>query len=180
MTSRLSTVDPTSSSGKVQELFGAIKSKFGKVPNMMKTMAHSPALLEGYLAFNGALQNGELAPAVREQIALAVSQVNQCEYCLSAHSLLAKLAGLNPDQIIAARQGKSQDPKVQAVLTLALNVVERRGNVSDDQLNDARHSGLSDSEIAEVIGHVAVTNLTNYFNQLSQTEVDFPKVPLSL
>ena len=180
MTSRINPVDPAVAEGKAQELFVAVKAKMGSVPNMMKTMAHSPALLEGYLAFSGALGKGLLRPAVREQLALVVSQANGCEYCLSAHSLLGKHAGLAPEQIVSARKGEAQDPKAQAALSLARNLIDRRGDVSDEQLAAARETGLSDGEIAEVVGHVALSTLTNYFNQLAHVDVDFPKVPVKV
>jgi len=180
MTSRLTAVDPAASEGKANTLLAGVKGKMGVVPNMMKTMAHSPALLEGYLAFSGALAKGVLPAVVREQLALVVSQANGCEYCLSAHTLFAGRAGLSSEEISWAREGVSNDPKTQAVLSLALNIVDARGNVSDEQLEDAREAGLSDAEIAEVVGHVALSTLTNYFNNFAHTEVDFPRVPINV
>ncbi|HET6880095.1 MAG TPA: carboxymuconolactone decarboxylase family protein [Pirellulales bacterium] len=180
MSSRLSLVDPAVTHNKAEELLRSVKAKMGVVPNMMKTMAHSPALLEGYLAFSGALSKGVLPAVVREQLALLVSQYNGCEYCLSAHTLFAGRAGLKPEQVAWAREGVSDDPKTQAALSLAQNILDNRGDVSDDQLADAREAGLSDAEIAEVVGHVALTTLTNYFNELAHTEVDFPRVPITV
>jgi len=180
MTARIAPVDPAAAEGRTRELLDTVKAKFGMVPNLLKTMAHSPAVLEAYMNLSGTLSRGVLPAPVREQIALAVSQANGCEYCLSAHTLTAKMAGLKPDQVIAARQGKAQDLKSQAVLNLALNVVERRGSVSDQQFNDARAAGLTAAEISEVVGNVALMTLTNYYNQLNQTDVDFSKVSLSV
>lgn len=178
MTSRISPIDPAE--GKAEVLLRGVKSKLGVVPNMMKTMAHSPALLEGYLAFSGALAKGILPAAVREQLALFVSQYNGCEYCLSSHTLFAGRAGLKPEQIAWAREGVADDPKVQAMLRLAGNVIDNRGDASDEQLAEAREAGLSDAEIAEVVGHVALSTLTNYFNELAHTEVDFPRVAVTV
>jgi uncharacterized peroxidase-related enzyme len=179
MSNRIKAVDPAVAEGKAHQLLEGVKGKLGVVPNMMKTMATAPALLEGYLAFSGALAKGVLPARLREQLALAVSQANECEYCLSAHTLFGARAGLKPEQLQAARHGRSEDAKSQAALSLALNIVERRGDVSEEQLSDARQAGLSDAEIAEVVGHVAVSTLTNYFNRLADTEVDFPRVPVS-
>lgn len=180
MTTRLTAVDPAASEGKAGILLASVKAKMGVVPNMMRTMAHSPALLEGYLAFNGALAKGALPAAVREQLALVVGQANGCEYCVSAHTLFAGRAGLSPEQITWAREGVSSDPKTQAVLSLALNILEARGSISDEQIEDAREAGLSDADIAEVVGHVALSTLTNYFNNLAHTEVDFPRVAVNV
>jgi len=180
MTSRIAPVDPASAQGHAKELLDGVKAKLGRVPNAMKTMVHSPAALEGYLSLTAALSRGVLPASLREQIALVVSQTNGCEYCVSAHSLTGKLAGLNPEQVLNARQGRGSDAKSQAVLDLAQNILERRGDVSDDQLADARQAGLSDAEVAEVVGNVALVTLMNYFNQVARTEIDFPHVSLSL
>jgi alkylhydroperoxidase family enzyme len=156
MTARLTPVEPAHADAHTHRLFDAIKARNGKVPNMMKTMAHSPALLEGYLAVSGALSKGVLPEVIRQQIALFVSQV------------------------LLARQGQAQDPKQQAVLTLVQNILDQRGDVSDEQFAAARAAGLNDGEIAEVVGHVALTTLTNFFNQLAQPVLDFPRVPASV
>jgi uncharacterized peroxidase-related enzyme len=180
MSPRINPVDVTQAEGKAKELLQTVKAKYGMIPNLLKTMVHSPAVLEAYLALGGALSHGVLSAQSRERIALAVSQVNCCEYCLSAHSLTGKMSGLTPAEIRDARQGKAQDLKSQAMLNLALNLIERRGDVSDEQLNDARVAGLSDAEISEVVGNVAAMTLTNYYNQLAHTDVDFPKVSVAL
>lgn len=180
MSKRIPPVDPATVEGQAKELFGVIKCKFGMVPNALKTMAQSPAVLDGYLSLNSSLAKGKLSKSLREQIALAVSQANGCEYCLAVHSVTAKMAGLSPDQVTAARQGKSTDPKAQAVLNLTHNILERRGKVSDSQLAEARAAGLTDAELVEVVGNVTVMTLTNFLNNISQTEVDFPRVSLSI
>src|SRR5436305_12136955 len=113
MTARLTPIEPAHADAHTHQLFDAIKARNGKLPNMMKTMAHSPALLEGYLAFGGALNKGVLPEIVRQQIALFVSQENGCEYCLSAHTLIGRHAGLSREQVFLARQGQAQDPKQQ-------------------------------------------------------------------
>jgi|SRR4051794_4109564 uncharacterized peroxidase-related enzyme len=180
MTARLTSIEPAHADAHTHQLFETIKARTGKVPNMMKTMAHSPALLEGYLAFSGALNKGVLPEVTRQEIALFVSQENGCEYCLAAHTLIGRHAGLNREQVLLARQGQAQDAKQQAVLTLVQNILDQRGGVSDEQFAAAWAAGLSDAEIAEIVGHVALTTLTNFFNQLAQPVVDFPHVSTSL
>ncbi len=180
MNYRIAPVDPSQATGQAKELLAAVHAKLGVTPNLMKTLAHSPAALEGYLSLNAALAKGQLPAKVREQLALAVAQENGCEYCLAAHSLLGKHAGLKPEQIIAARKGQSEDARSRAELELASQILSSRGNLSDTQLAAARAAGISDGEIAEVVAHVALNVLTNYFNVLARTEVDFPPVPLKL
>jgi len=180
MTARITPVDPAVAQGQTKELLGAVKAKFGSVPNALKTLAHSAAALEGYLSLSGALAKGTLNAQTREQIALTVSQTNGCEYCLAAHSLTGKLAGLQPDQIVAARRGKSNDPKSQAILALTQNILERHGNVSDEQLANARAVGVSDAELVEIVANVTVMTYTNFLNNVAHTDVDFPKVPATV
>ncbi len=88
--SRFNQIAPDVATGKTKELLGAVKSRFGRVPNMIQEMANSPAALEAYLQFSGALAGGSLSAANREQIALAVGQLNHCDYCVSAHTPWAK------------------------------------------------------------------------------------------
>jgi uncharacterized peroxidase-related enzyme len=178
MNYRIAPVDPSQATGQAKELLAAVQAKLGVTPNLMKTLAHSPAALEGYLSLNAALAKGQLSAKVREQLALEVAQQNGCEYCLAAHSLLGKNAGLKPEQIIAARKGQSEDGRAE--LELAGQVLGARGNLTDQQLATARAAGISDGEIAEVVAHVALNVLTNYFNVLARTEVDFPPVSLKL
>lgn len=164
--------DPTN---QTRDLLEGVRKKLGKVPNMMATMAQSPAALDGYLAFSGALAKGSLDAKTREQIALAVGQANSCDYCLAAHSAIGGMVGLSQDQILGARTAKSGHAKNAATLKLASRIVETRGNVTDADVNAARAAGLSDGELAEVVANVALNIYTNYFNHVAATEVDFPK-----
>lgn len=173
---RITPVDAATTTGRVKELLDGVQKTLGITPNMMKTMAHSPAALEGYLSLSSALSQGALKPEFREQIALAVAQTNGCDYCLSAHTALGKAAGLQTEQLTAARTGSAPDQKAAAGLSFAQEIVRRRGQISDEALDRVRRAGYSDGEIAEVIAHIALNVFTNYFNTVSQTEVDFPRV----
>lgn len=180
MTQRIARIEPDQANGQARELLAAVQAKLGVTPNLMKTLAHSPAALEGYLSLSGALGKGLLPATVREQIALLVSQENGCEYCVAAHTLLGRSAGLTPEQTVAARRGQSGDVKSRAELILARQVLHSRGGVTDAQLAAARAAAVTDGEIVEVVAHVALTVLTNYFNILARTEVDFPPVSMTL
>jgi uncharacterized peroxidase-related enzyme len=176
---RLTALDPATATGKNQDLFNAVQGKLGVVPNLMRTLGNSPALLEGYLNFSGALGTGKLGLRLSNLIALAVAESNHCEYCASAHTYLAtNLAKIKDDVILAARSGSEIDPKTDAALQFARVVIAKRGRVSDEELALVKNAGYSEAEIAEIIGHVALNVLTNYFNNVAQTEVDFPKVAL--
>lgn len=170
-------VDPTTADGPARTLLAAVQQKLGVTPNMTRAMANSPALLQGYLAFSGALDAGVLPASTRELIALAVAQRNACDYCLSAHSYLAEhVAHLDEETIAAARKADHADPKTAAVLALAAAVTDQRGDLEEGQIATARAAGVSDEEIAETIGAVAVNILTNYFNKAAGVAIDFPHV----
>ena len=174
---RLQALNPAAATGKAHALLTAVNNKLGLVPNMMRTMASSPAVLEGYLGLSGALSAGRLTSKLREQIALAVSEVNGCTYCLAAHTLLGNKAGVSDADLSAARRGEASDPRARAAVQFALALVRARGSVSDAELERVRGAGFGDGEIAEIVAHVALNTLTNYLNRVAQTEVDFPAVP---
>jgi uncharacterized peroxidase-related enzyme len=173
--SRLQALAPQSATGKVKDLFAAVSAKLGMVPNMMRTMANSPAVLEGYLNLSGSLARGTLPARTREQLALALSQANECDYCLAAHSTIGKSLGLTAEQIRDSRRGTAVDSRTDALLRFARKVLDARGAVSDQDLQDVRAAGFDDGAIAEVVAHVALNVFTNYFNQLARTVIDFPQ-----
>jgi uncharacterized peroxidase-related enzyme len=174
--SRIKPIDQNTSNDGVRKNLDAVHKRLGVVPNMVRTIAQSPRALDGYLGLSGSLSHGVLPVQLQEQIALTVAEMNACDYCLSAHSALGRAAGLSDAELEASRTGRAPDPKAAAVLQFARAVVERRGGVSDSDLARVRAAGLSDTEIVEVIAHVALNVFTNYLNRAADTEVDFPRV----
>jgi AhpD family alkylhydroperoxidase len=122
------------------------------------------------------LRHGLLSPRLQEQLALVIAQDNECDYCLSAHTASGRGVGLSSDEVVASREGRASDRKVEAALQFARAVVERRGGVSDQELARVREAGFTDGKITEIIAHVALNVFTNYFNRAAQTDIDFPKV----
>jgi uncharacterized peroxidase-related enzyme len=174
--SRFAQINPESGSGKANELLDAVKSKLGLVPNMTRAMVNSPAVLDGYLAFSGALSKGSLSAKHRQQIALAVGQANRCDYCVAAHSAIGKMVGLSAEQIVDSGRGSAVDPKTDQLIRFARKQVDQKGNVSDDDIAHLRAAEFDDGAIAEVVAGVALNILTNYFNQVAGTDIDFPQV----
>lgn len=173
---RISHLDPAQSTGKTKQLFDAVQSKLGLVPNLVRVLGNAPAALEGYLGLSGALAGGNLSAKVREQIALTVAESNLCGYCLSAHTFLGGKVGLTADDIAGARRANATADKTDAILKLARSIVVQRGEVSDADFGKARAAGLTDGDIVETVANVAVNILTNYMNHLARTVVDFPEV----
>tara|TARA_R110002072_G_scaffold51223_1_gene137333 strand:- start:321 stop:872 length:552 start_codon:yes stop_codon:yes gene_type:complete len=160
-----------------QPLLVAVKGQLGVVPNLFRLVATSPAALEGYLGMNGALNKGALPAATRERIALAVAEINGCDYCLSAHTYLGKnIAKLDDAEMTANRNGASNDPKADAAVRFAARIVGLRGRVSDGDVSAVRLAGYDDAQIIEIVQHVALNTWTNYINEVAKTEIDFPVV----
>ena len=158
-------------------LLDAVKKQLGVVPNLMKVVGNSPAALGGYLALNGALAKGALGVKTGERIALAIAEINACGYCLAAHTYLGKnVAKLDDAEIAANRNGVSNDPKADAAVRFAATVALERGHVSDAAVRDVKDAGYTDAEVMEIVVHVALNTLTNYVNEVAQTEIDFPAV----
>ncbi len=155
----------------------AVNKLLGSVPNLFRIVANSPQTLQGYLGLNGALAQGALDAQTRERIALAVAEVNGCNYCLAAHQYLGiNLAKLSTAEIEANRRGTSADSKAAVAVNFAVKIVNNRGKVSDSDFEAVRSAGYSDAEIVEIVGHVALNTLTNYINDVLGTDVDFPAV----
>jgi uncharacterized peroxidase-related enzyme len=157
-------------------LLDAVAKQLGTVPNLFRLIGLSPAALEGYLGLNGALSK-TLDVKTRERIALAVADTNGCDYCLSAHSYLGlNLAKLSQAEIDLNRAGESSDPKAAAAVRFAAKVAQARGHVGDADLTVVRNAGFSDGEIVEIVAHVALNVLTNFVNNVAETDIDFPVV----
>jgi len=162
---------------EARPMLEAVKKQLGVVPNLFRLVSTSPAALEGYLALSGALGKGSLPAPTRERIALAIAQINGCDYCLSAHSYLGKhLAKLDESEVAANRNGHSNDPKADAAVVFAVRVATQRGRVSNDDLRAVRFAGYEDAQIIEIVQHVALNVWTNYVNNVAETDIDFPVV----
>ncbi|MGD2111472.1 MAG: peroxidase-related enzyme [Phycisphaerae bacterium] len=176
---RIRAIETAEAAPKARKLLDGVQKKLGMTPNLMRTMANSPAVLEAYLGFSNSLGQSSLSPKLREQIALAVGELNRCQYCLAAHCALGKMAGLGDEEIADSRRGVSPDRKTEAVLRFAGKVVSERGWVSDEDVQSIRAVGVTDAEIAEIVAAVALNIFTNYINHVAGTEVDFPEVEAS-
>lgn len=173
---RIPSIDPSTATGKAKQLLDAVQSKLGITPNLTRVLAHAPAALEAYLNLSGALASGALNPKIREQIALSVAENNACGYCLSAHTFIGGKVGLTESEITDARRSTASNTKTNAILKLSSDVITRRGEVTDAELESARTAGLTDADIVETVANVALNIFTNYLNHVAQTVIDFPEI----
>ena len=170
-----SNVDP-----KVATTLAQVKASVGMVPNLYATVAHAPVALDGFLSLSKTLSRGRLTARQREILALAVGQENECQYCLSAHTALAKAAGASEADALKARGGDGEDPFERALASLAKTIVHQRGHVADQDIENARKAGIDDGLMMEVVANIALNTFTNYANELAGTEIDFPVVQVKL
>ena len=174
--SRLPIPDLDAAPDASKPILEAVHKQLGVVPNMFRLIASSPAALEGFAGNNGALAK-TLDVKTRERIALAVAQVNGCDYCLSAHTYLGlNLAKLTPEEIARNRRGQSGDAKADTAVRFAAKVVRERGRVGDGDVAELREAGYSNGQIVEIVALAAENVFTNLMNNVAQTDIDFPVV----
>jgi uncharacterized peroxidase-related enzyme len=173
----MKSIQDAAATGRTKQIFDAMQKNLGTVPNLVRVLANSPAALNAYVSFDGALAHGTLPQATREQIAVAVANANSCDYCLSAHTVLGKLAGVAKNDLGLAQVGDASDPKTAAALKFAVEVVRRQGLVPSTSVDAVRAAGYTDGEVAEIVAAVSINIFTNYFNNIVGTDIDFPLVP---
>jgi uncharacterized peroxidase-related enzyme len=174
--SRLAIPAPADVPEAAKPILDAVRKQLGVVPNMFRLIASSPAALQGFTANNGALAR-TLDVRTRERIALAVAQINGCDYCLSAHTYLGlNLAKITPQEVALNRQGESGDAKADAAVRFAARLVREHGHVTEADIKSVRDRGFTDSQIVEIIAVVAENIFTNMLNVVAETDIDFPVV----
>ena len=161
---------------KVAATLSQLKASRGTVPNLFATMANVPVALDGYLSLSKVLSRGRVSARQREIVALIVAQENECRYCLSAHTVLAKNAGVSEAEALKARRGDGEGPFERALSSFAKSVVRQRGHVLDKDIEQARKAGIDDGLMMEVVANT----FTNYVNEVAETEIDFPLVEVKL
>ncbi|WP_291967425.1 carboxymuconolactone decarboxylase family protein [Maribacter sp.] len=163
-------------SEKNQAIFDNLKNALGFVPNLYATYANSDTALENYLNFANAKTS--LSAKEKEVVNLAVSQVNNCIYCLSAHTAIAKMNGFNDEQIIELRAGKASfDSKLDALAQFAKNITENRGRTDDKVLENYFTAGYTKANLIDTISLVGDKTISNYIHSTTQVPVDFPVAP---
>lgn len=159
-----------------QAIFDNLKSKLGFVPNLYATYAHSENALGNYLALSGAKTS--LSVKEKEVVNLAVSQVNNCEYCLAAHTAIGKMNGFNDEQILEIRTGSASfDTKTNALAALAKNITENRGRADESVVNNFFDAGYNKENLVDTIVLVGDKTISNYLHSTTQIPVDFPAAP---
>ena len=158
----------------LQSFFHIVSKRFGFVPDIYRVLSISPHALTGLIEMQTALSRA-LDVRTRERIALAVSEVNGCQYCVSSHSYLGyHFAKLVPEEMALNRIGRSLDPKAEAAVKFAREVTMSRGKVESNDLSVVRAAGYSDAQIVEIIALCAQFSLTNLLANVFDIHSDFP------
>ncbi|MEM0933253.1 MAG: carboxymuconolactone decarboxylase family protein [Bacteroidota bacterium] len=156
-----------------QALFDNLEKAVGFVPNLYATYAHSENALGNYLTFSNAKTS--LTAKQKEVVNLAVSQVNECIYCLSAHTAIGKLNGFTDDQILELRSGSASfDTKLDALAKLARNITENRGATDAAVLENFFEAGWTKENLIDTIVLVGDKTISNYIHSTTKVPVDFP------
>lgn len=159
-----------------QALFDNLKKGLGTVPNLYATLAHSEHALGSYLAFQNA--KSSVTGKAREVVNLVVSQVNNCEYCLAAHTVIGKMHGFSDAQLLEIRGGRASfDAKLDALARLVKNITSERGR-ADPALVDAFFAaGWTKENLVDTIVAIGDKTVTNYLHSTTRVPVDFPAAP---
>lgn len=159
-----------------QAHFDTLKKGLGMVPNLYATLALSEHALGNYLAFQNA--KSSITGKAREVVNLVVSQVNSCQYCLSAHTVIGGMVGFKPEQILEIRRGgASFDAKLDALAKLVKNIATERGHADPARLQAFFDAGWSQENLVDVIVVIGDKTVTNYLHGTTQVPVDFPAAP---
>lgn len=163
-----------------QAIFDNLEKAVGFVPNLYAAYAYSDTALENYLNFANAKTS--LSAKEKEIVNLAVSQVNDCIYCLSAHTAIGKMNGFTDDQILELRAGfSSANNKFDALAKLAKNITENRGKTDQAVLENFFNAGYTKANLIDTISLVGDKTISNYVHSTTQVPVDFPIAqPLAL
>jgi uncharacterized peroxidase-related enzyme len=159
-----------------QAIFDNLKSAIGMVPNLYATFAHSETALANYLTFQNA--KSSVSGKAREVVNLVVSQVNECRYCLAAHTMLSKMAGFTDEQILEIRRGRASfDTKFDALARLAKGITESRGHVDQTLVAAFFAAGWTKENLVDAIVIIGDKTVSNYLHSTTQVPVDFPAAP---
>ena len=170
-------LDPSNAPEASRPLLDAVQKKMGMIPNLLGTLASSPAALKSYLELSEALAGGLYSAKERELLALAIAEVNDCGYCRAAHTMIGGSLGLSESELLGARRGESSDTKTQALIALTQKIVVSRGFPGDSEVRAFTDAGWTSGHLIELLAVVALHTLTNYTNHIAGTEIDFPLAP---
>lgn len=159
-----------------QAIFDKLKASLGTVPNLYATFAHSETALGSYLAFQNA--KSSITGKAREVVNLVVSEVNGCEYCLAAHTVIGRMNGFTDDQILEIRSGHASfDAKLDALARLVRNIAINRGHADEALVEAFFAAGWTKANLVDTVVTIGDKTVTNYLHATTRVPIDFPAAP---
>ncbi|GAA3774629.1 carboxymuconolactone decarboxylase family protein [Flavobacterium ginsengiterrae] len=159
-----------------QSILETVQSKMGKIPNLYATIGYSSSALKAMLDTEASLStDSSFSAKEREAINLIVSQVNNCDYCLAAHTMIAKMRGYSEEDTIAIRKAQYHDAKLNAVILLAQSIASNKGTANPYDLERFFEAGYDEKALIEVTALIALRSFTNYVFANTKIPVDFPE-----
>lgn len=156
-----------------QVIFDSLEKAVGFVPNIYAAMGHSKNALGSYMQFLGAATS--LNNKQKEVVNLAVSQLNGCKYCQSAHTATGKMNGFTDDQIIELRKGvASWDSKTNVLAQTAQLISKTKGQIGAEALDVFYTAGYTKENLVDLIMSIGIITVTNLFHNATQVPIDFP------
>lgn len=160
---------------KSQKIFDTLKKNIGMIPNIYAVTGYSPESLELHMETTNRAGKGSFSNKELEAIKLAVSQVNDCEYCLAAHTAIAKMNGFNDEDAISFRNLTSTNSKLQVLTALAADIVSSKGNPTQENLNNFFNLGYAEKELIDIVSVIVDITFTNYIYGITKVPIDFPE-----
>jgi len=165
-------------SAESQGILESVQKKMGQIPNLYATIGYSSSALKAMLETEAALSHDSSFTAKeREAINLIVSQVNNCDYCLAAHTMLSKMRGFSEEDTLAIRKAEYPDAKLNLVIKLAQSISLNKGTADDTALQNFFEAGYDEKALIELTALIALRTFTNYVFANTQIPIDFPVAP---
>jgi uncharacterized peroxidase-related enzyme len=166
--------NPDNLHSKAAEILNGMKKGMGMIPNIYAVMGYSENALEAHSQASSLLSKGSFNNKEREAISLAVAEENGCKYCQSAHTAVAKMNGFSDEEIYQLRKGKIEDIRLKCITDLSQNIIQTKGNVNKEILENFFMHGFDNKALIELIALVSLGTLTNYIGKLTNIPIDFP------
>lgn len=161
-------------SAEAQVIFEQIQKKLGKVPNLYATIGYSADALKAFLGFDASFTHTAFTEKEKEAINLIVSEVNNCNYCLAAHTMLATMKGYSKEDTLEFRRGNATDAKLDTAVKLAKSIAENKGNADARLKENFFNAGYDEKALIDLIGLITVRSFTNYVYATTRVPIDFP------
>lgn len=159
-------------------LLDGLQKNLGMIPNLAAAMAESPELLKSFLTVREIYQGGSFTPAEIEVLSLTAAFENNCAWCMTFHTRMARAQGISPESVEALREGRSPvEPRLAALSDFAREMVRRRGEVGGTVLERFYAAGYTRAQALEVVLGMGFSLMANYAGHLTEAPLDEPLMP---